>query len=358
MYSASSLTELTFNFGAHAQIMKDLWAAQTGAVDPTLNNGPAHSYTPGSSAIYGNGRALWGPYGSGKVACAPLSATKTGIFDSSDSTWSELDAHGEGSAAFVDVLQVSEEWLLLVPDSSDYIGWQNLRTGEYIRGAAHGHGNTAYTGGVLCLRRGRLTAVLVPSAATSPLYVDILNRTIEHSTATSITGINFGGRLMAETGFVLMQSYYLNVETDTATYAGSTQPQGYRPILLPSRRLITPPFAASRWFTKDFAFNTTKQSDIWETGNKVRGGAFAPNGDIIGAPYDTDLIPYYNYAANTVTSGPVITGSTMFSGAVLMPNLRILLIPRTVDKFYIYDHLDTTVAVSNSNIAICGPYFS
>lgn len=357
MSSIGNLNPLLIGYAAHARIFNDMVELNLSKdLSLTLSDGPSHSHTTGGASIYARARNLWGPYGAGKVGIAPAgTSVPFTIFDSSDDSITELDPHGEGSGAFDDIVQVNEEWMCLIPANSDYIGWQNIRYGTYVRGVAHGVSGAAFSGATLAKRNGRLTIVCAPNAAAYCGYIDPVERTLTWSAAAK-TGVIYGCRLMAETNRVFMKNAYLDVDTDTIT-TGSTA-ESYHPVLMLDRTIGQAPFSASRWFFHNFDLVQARQTVQWGTGDKLRGCTHAPNGHLIGAPEDEDVVPYYNPRTNAVTNGPALSGSNQIASIVLMPDGRHLLVPRTIGSFKIYEHVDGAEMPAHIDSVLASPYFN
>jgi len=202
------------------------------------------------------------------------------------------------------------------------------------------------------------TSILTPLSMEYAVHAALMQDMFDLNAGKSLdmTLSDGPGRLMAETNRVFMKNAYLDVDTDTIT-TGSTA-DSYNPVLMLDRTIGQAPFSASRWFFHNLDLTLARQTFQWGKGDKLRGCAHAPNGHLIGAPEDEDVITYYNPRTNLVTNGPALSGSNQIADITLMPDGRHLLTPRTIGSFKIYEHVDSVEMPAQIDIALASPYFN
>jgi len=99
------------------------------------------------------------------------------------------------------------------------------------------------------------------------------------------------------------------------------------------------------------AFATYTTSDAHGEGdNAFTGGVLAPNGKVILVPAYSDYVGIYDPVANTyTTSNAHGEGNGAFYGGVLAPNGKVILVPNNSDYVGVYDPVANTYTTSNAH---------
>jgi hypothetical protein len=297
-------------------------------------------------------------------------------------TYANGPVHGQGSVAFVGGVLLPDGRVLLVSLESAVIGLYDPVTNTYTNGPAHGQRRddldwypAAFWGGVL-LPDGRV--LLVPynrssgSFSGSPSIIglyDPITNTYTDGPSLSVTLssqssliLAFQGGILLPDGRVLLvpfRSGSIGLYNLDGTFTAGPGAGGCGGgVLLPDGRVVLVPHSSTTIGLYDPVTNTytdgpahERQIEGFQAG-AFAGGVLLPDGRVLLVPLESTTIGLYDPSGanpdgtvtiGTYTNGPVHgRGSNAFSGGVLLPDGRVVLVPRNSTTIGLYDPVTNT----------------
>lgn len=350
----------SFAYAAHAADFRDWFAAQTGAVDPVFEEGPAHGYTT-DDAVYSGACSL----PNGDALCFPFDATTADIVRAADLSIDHMGAHHGGSnQAYGGGALWTETTAILSPFAATKVEYVDLVSGVCTEGPTVNGGSAGgFRGCCITMANGRPVAVFAPGTATviGLLWLD----TLAWQNGPSLTNCRTAqtlsdGKVMFGRGGTGLPAVIYDVAA--ASLTTGTNPGGtWGTLLMPTLRnqaLFGPSntSAVRTYSTEDATLQRTSSGTVASA--DTLGVAFAPNGDVILPPFDKTSIPYYDPRTNLLVAGLSITNAAgdAFGGARPLPDGRMLFIPWKSPTFGVYTHLDATVG-PYPYVAMASPFF-
>jgi len=274
----------------------------------------------------------------GKVLCIPTNASYFSLIDPITMTQSNYGPSISGSWKYHTGIVLPNNKILIFPNSKPrflLIDYENNNFQEI--GPNFGEYN-GYTSGTL-LPDGRV--ICCPSGATNKIIIfDWLAETIEeidwfNNTIPSTSEAKYMSTILVDNNLAIATPYYesrpllINVHTKIATPFGtaiSGEQKYHNSSLTADKKICCMPWKAGHIAMIDP--ETLTITPVYTTAARMyEGSCLLPDGRVLGAPQDTPYIGAYDPYLNTLASiGPADQVYLQYSGAVLLPDKRVLLI--------------------------------
>ncbi|MFN7128419.1 MAG: hypothetical protein ACK4OJ_05080 [Brevundimonas sp.] len=355
MLRIENLSPRSLSFAAHALALADVFEANAGAtVAPSLAVGPTHGVTVTTAAYYG-GCNLW----DGRAFLAPADALAPAVFDPDGDTLTHLSAHGvAGGESFGGAVQIDDDTVVMIPYEATHMGRVSLSSGAYSQGA-YVATYPQYRTGILTTKGDRRVIVMATVGAGNVGYYYPDSDTFEAGPA--LTG-SYSARLLPDGRILFIRSgsaacQILDVETGVLT-AGANLGGGRGATLLTDGRFVQCPATSGNIFSATFAGAlATTSPALAAVTNKFVGCAFAPNGDVIFAPFDYQSVLGWRPSTNALIAGAAVTADDYYNGALSLRDGRVLFIPHKAAAVGLYTHC-TGLSTTMPSSAIASAYYN